>query len=89
MVRIGDLLLVGMPCEPTAELGLQVKEMARKAGYVSPAVVALTNDWLGYALMPEQYRKGNYEAMMSFYGDQLGPTFLQAIENGLKAPPPK
>ena len=86
MVRVGDLLLVGMPCEPTAELGLQVKAMARKAGYANTAVVALTNDWLGYALMPEQYRKGNYEAMMSFYGDQLGPTLLQAVQSGLKPP---
>lgn len=84
MVRIGNLLLIGMPCEPTAELGLRVKEMARAAGYTRPAVVALTNDWLAYALMPEQYRKGNYEAMMSFYGDQLGPKLLQAVESALK-----
>ncbi len=83
MVRIGTLLLIGMPCEPTADLGLQIKAMARKAGYPNPAVVALTNDWLAYALMPEQYRKGNYEAMMSFYGDQLGPTLLQAVQTGL------
>jgi hypothetical protein len=85
MVRIGNLLLIGVPCEPTAELGLQVKSMARKAGYKSPAIVALTNDWLGYALMPEQYQKGNYEAMMSFYGDQLGPALLKGVEAGLKA----
>ena len=85
MVRVGDLLLVGMPCEPTAELGLQVKSMARKAGYTTPAVVALTNDWLAYALMPEQYRKGNYEAMMSFYGDQFGLTLLHGVQTGLNA----
>jgi hypothetical protein len=84
MVRAGKLLLLGVPCEPTANLGLQMKAMARKAGYSTPAVVALTNDWLAYALEPEQYRKGNYEAMMSFYGDQLGPTLLQAVQSGLK-----
>jgi len=85
MVTIGNLLLIGMPCEPTAELGLQVKSMARKAGFKTPAVVALTNDWLAYALMPEQYQKGNYEAMMSFYGDQLGPALLKGVEAGLKS----
>ena len=84
MIRIGKLLLIGMPCEPTAELGLKVKAAARAAGFASPAVVALTNDWLAYALMPEQYRKGNYEAMMSFYGDQLGPTLLQSVQQGLR-----
>jgi neutral ceramidase len=84
MVKLGRLLLIGTPCEPTAELGLQMKAMARKAGVANPAVVALTNDWLAYALMPEQYQKGNYEAMMSFYGDQLGPALLRGVEAGLK-----
>ncbi|HLJ55376.1 MAG TPA: hypothetical protein VKT77_10080, partial [Chthonomonadaceae bacterium] len=86
-VRIGPVLLVGMPCEPTAELGLQLKSEARAAGYGTPVIVALTNDWLAYALMPEQYRRGNYEAMMSFYGDQLGPTLLGALKSGLPKSP--
>ncbi len=84
MAHIGSLLIIGMPCEPTADLGLQVKAQARQAGFVNPAVVALTNDWLAYALMPEQYHKGNYEAMMSFYGDGLGPLLLLATESGLR-----
>jgi neutral ceramidase len=84
MLRVGGLLLIGVPCEPTAELGLRMKAMAKAAGYAHPAVVALTNDWLAYALMPDQYRKGNYEAMMSFYGDQLGPTLLAAVKSALK-----
>ena len=58
--------------------------IATPPGSSTPAVVALTNDWLAYALEPEQYRKGNYEAMMSFYGDQLGPTLLQSVQSGLK-----
>lgn len=84
-VRIGGILLMGFPCEPTGELGLIAKAMARKAGVKTPAVVALTNDWLGYALTPEQYRQGNYEAGMSFYGDRFGPTLLSALETGLKS----
>jgi hypothetical protein len=84
-VRVGDLLLIGMPCEPTGELGLAAKAAARKAGYAHPAVVALANDWLGYALTPEQYRAGNYEAAMSFYGEPLGPTLLSALKKGVQA----
>ena len=83
--RLGDLLLLGFPCEPTGELGLAAKESARKAGYVTPAVVALADDWLAYALTPRQYREGNYEAGMSFYGDQLGPILLRAVDQGLAA----
>lgn len=86
-VRIGRLLLIGIPCEPTADLGLRLKAEARAAGYPEPKIVALTNDWLAYALMPDQYRKGNYEAMMSFYGDQLGPTLISAFRVGIKRPP--
>jgi neutral ceramidase len=85
-VRVGDLLLMGFPCEPTAEIGLAAKEKARKAGFTRPAVVALANDWLAYALTPEQYRAGNYEAGMSFYGDKLGPTLLSNLEIGLQRP---
>jgi hypothetical protein len=83
--RVGDLLLMGFPCEPTGELGVAAKQAARTAGYTVPAVVALADDWLAYALTPRQYREGNYEAGMSFYGDQLGPQLLKAIDLGLAA----
>ncbi len=85
--RIGDLLLMGFPCEPTGELGLSAKDAARKSGFKVPAVVALADDWLAYALTPAQYREGNYEAGMSFYGDQLGPVLLNAINHGLAGKP--
>jgi len=83
-IRIGDLLLMGFPCEPSGELGLAAKAEARKAGFALPVVVALANDWLAYALTPAQYRAGKYEAMMSFYGDQLGPTLLASLQTGLQ-----
>jgi hypothetical protein len=82
-VRVGDLLLIGCPCEPVTALGREMKAAARQAGAATPAIVALSNDWLGYALTPEQYRDGNYETAMSFYGDQLGPTLLTALKAGL------
>jgi hypothetical protein len=85
--RLGDLLLMGFPCEPSAEIGLAARDAARKAGVLLPAVVALTNDWLAYCLMPQQYRAGKYEAMMSFYGDQFGPTLLAALTDGLTKGP--
>lgn len=85
--RIGDLLLIGLPCEPTGALGLQVKARAQQAGWHTPVVVALTNDWLGYALLPEQYRAGGYEASMSFFGERLGPVLLDAVSAGLPSRP--
>jgi len=81
--RVGGLLLIGFPCEPTGELGLAAKADARKVGFNTPAVVALADDWLAYALTTAQYREGNYEAGMSFYGDQFGPLLLKAVVHGL------
>ncbi len=86
-VQVGDLLFLGFPCEPTAPLGLAAKAAARKAGFPQPAVVALANDWLAYALTPEQYRAGKYETGMSFYGDQFGPALLTALNTGLAVRP--
>ena len=82
LIYVGDVLFIGFPCEPTGDIGLAAKAAARKAGFGKPAVVALANDWLAYALTPEQYQAGNYEAGMSLFGDQLGPTLLKAL-NGI------
>jgi hypothetical protein len=81
--RIGSLLLIGFPGEPTAPVGLSAKAMAREVGVPNAAVVALTNGWLGYLLMPEQYRMGKYESTMSFYGEQIGTTLLEGVKTGL------
>lgn len=85
--QVGDVLWMGFPCEPTGVLGLAAKAAARKAGFTTPAVVALADDWLAYALTPAQYHEGGYETGMSFFGDQLGPTLLTAVEKGLSAAP--
>lgn len=82
-IRLGDLLLMGFPCEPTGDIGMAAKTLARQSGYKVPAVVALVNDWLAYCLTPAQYKAGKYEAVMSFYGDQFGPTLLAGVKNGL------
>ena len=38
-----------------------------------PFVVAHANDWMGYAVSPEEYARGGYEACMSFFGPDFGP----------------
>jgi len=83
-VRIGDLLLMGLPGEPTAAVGLEAKRLARERGVRTPAVVALTNGWLGYLVTEAQYRAGEYEATMSFYGPEIGARMLDAVRRGLE-----
>ncbi len=82
-VHLGKLLLIGMPCEPTGSLGLEVESMVEQKGFSEAAVTALTNDWIAYALTPEQYRAGGYEVGMSLFGDRLGPVLVNAIMKGI------
>ena len=83
-VTIGTITIVGLPCEPTADIGLAIKSLIRKAGYQYPMIFALTNDWLAYAVTKEQSKKGGYEAGMSFYGDALGDSFIKAVATKFK-----
>lgn len=82
-VRIGDLLLMGVPGEPTTPIGLEAKKLAKGRSIKHPAIVALTNGWIGYLVTPEQYKAGRYEPTMSFYGDQVGVKILEGIKAGL------
>jgi neutral ceramidase len=82
-IRVGGLLLMGVPCEPTASIGLAAKAAAAAAGAKTAGIVALTNGWIGYVLTPEQYKAGKYEATMSFYGDQGGEKILAGVKAGL------
>ena len=72
-VRIGDLIISGIPGEMTAILGQNVKKAIKDKGIKYVAIGGLANVWLGYILNREQYlHGGGYEPTMSFYGPNLG-----------------
>ena len=73
VVRIGDIVLMYIPGEPIAAVGLAIERTAREMGFGYPAVVSLGNDLIGYILTPEEYLQGGYESAVSFYGESLGP----------------
>lgn len=78
-VRLGDLVIAGVPGELAAGLGLEIKAALRqKTGAKHVAIGGLANEWISYMLAPEEYRRGGYEASVSFYGETLGPTVVQA-----------
>jgi len=83
-LRVGDALFMGVPGEPTAPVGLEAKKMARAKGVKHPAIVALTNGWLGYLVTETQYKAGKYEPTMSFYGPSIGAKILAGIRAGLE-----
>jgi hypothetical protein len=84
-VRIGSLILVGVPGEMTASLGLQVRKALESSVGVTAIVVGLVSDYIGYILPPEEYDEGGYEATVSFYGRTLGTEMTEAAIKAGKA----
>jgi len=79
-LQLGDLVILGVPGEMAAALGLEVKSRAREingAKYVT--IGGLANEWISYILPDEEYRRGGYEASMSFFGETLGSTLVEGL----------
>ena len=85
-IYLGDLLILGVPGEMAADLGLQLKARARLAtGATAVTIGGLADEWVSYILTAEQYRRGGYEASVSFYGETLGATVVEGVLRGLGA----
>ncbi|HID78188.1 MAG TPA: hypothetical protein EYP56_19620 [Planctomycetaceae bacterium] len=77
-VRLNDWVLVGVPGEMIAELGLELKKQVRRStGAPYVAIGGLADEWISYILSESQYRQGGYEASVSFYGHTLGRVVLE------------
>ena len=82
-LRLGELVIAGVPGELVAVLGDDVKARIRRSLGVRHAVIGgLADEWISYMLTPEEYRKGDYEASISFYGERLGPVIVDAVTRG-------
>ncbi len=82
-VRIGNLIIAGVPGELASTLGDDLKDRIRKATGLKHVVVGgLADEWISYMLAPSEYHRGGYEASMSFYGDGLGPAIVEGVARG-------
>lgn len=68
-IKINNIVIIGVPGELHSHIALMLKEYASKLGK-RVVVVGYANDYLGYMLPPEEYRKQNYEAIISQFNDQ-------------------
>lgn len=82
-VQIGEALIVGLPAEPTSELGKRVRERAEGLGFGPVLVVSHANGWLGYVLEADDYARGGYEATLSFNGPELADRLVEAVERAV------
>jgi neutral ceramidase len=84
-VRLGNVALVGVPCELASMPGLRIMDAARRQGIEVPLVVSFANDWMGYVVTPEQYGAGEYEATLSFYGPGMAERVVSAAVQAVTA----
>jgi neutral ceramidase len=84
-VRIGDLIIAGIPGELVAELGIKIKQTLKEKGIKHVAIGGLASEWISYILTKEEYiNGGGYESSVSFYGPDLGNIITgEAIKNSL------
>lgn len=78
-VRIGDVVLLGIPGEPTSHVGWRIAEIGRRAGLrVWP--ISHCNGWMGYIVDPADYLLNGYEATLTMYGPGTANRVTQAAE---------
>lgn len=77
---IGDFVLVGVPGEPTADLGRRIQASGYKSGFKKVVVTSHTNGWMGYILEPDDYERGGYEATLAFHGAKTADRVVEAAD---------
>jgi neutral ceramidase len=87
LLRIGGLLLVGLPFEVTVEAGRRVADAVRAGaggGIAHVAVSSLANEQFCYLTTPEEYSLQRYEGGNTLYGPDSQP-FVTACAARLAA----
>lgn len=86
LVRLGDMILLTWPGEPTSALGLELRAAAMAAGSPLPMVLAISGDYKAYFTAPTEYARNSYESCMSWFGAAGGSRIVDAYRQ-LLAPP--
>jgi hypothetical protein len=69
-ILVGDVLLLGVPCDLSSEIGLEIKQQAM-AHQLNAIIVGFANDYIGYVIPERYYYTAAYEARMSFNGPYM------------------
>ncbi|WP_367607440.1 neutral/alkaline ceramidase [Legionella sp. W05-934-2] len=83
IVKIGDLVIAGVPGEFTTMSGRRVKALLHalfqeQAKHV--VIAGLSNSYAGYVATPEEYMQQNYEGGSTVFGRWTLPAYLQGFK---------
>ncbi len=79
-IILGDTLIMSLPGEPCAQIGLDLKAAAKKRGFKHAIVFGLSGDYCGYFVHRNSYAKTGthrYEKNQNFYGESVVDFFLR------------
>lgn len=83
VVTLGRLAIVGISAEPSSVIGRRIKAVGEKLGFSPVLVVSHTHGWAGYVLDRDDYRRGGYEATLSFFGEGDGDAWVKLAADAL------
>lgn len=84
-IRLGDLILMGLPGEVFVEIGLAIKAWAKQNLSASVFVLSLCNDSLAYVPVASAYDEGGYEPEWTKLGRGSGEKLIQSALSLLQA----
>jgi hypothetical protein len=79
---IGEGVLIGVPCDLSAEIGASWKTEARRLDRRG-VIIGFANDYVGYVIPHQYYETSHYEARMSFNGPYLDRYFTAVVSRAL------
>jgi neutral ceramidase len=71
-IRIGQSIIVSIPGEPIASLGQLIRGSVKELGFKRVLIAGLANNHVGYLLTEAEFKRGGYEATVSFFGPKAG-----------------
>lgn len=77
-VRVGDILYLTWPGEPSTQLGYNLQAIAKLKGATDPIVLGLANDYMTYFTTQEEYQERAYDSCSSIYGWKGGERIIKA-----------
>ena len=78
LMRLGDIVLVGVPVELFNDYGFLIKE---KSKFDDTIIAGYTNGMLGYVYTPKSYDDGDYEAWSSPFDKYIGDFITENVVN--------
>lgn len=79
-IKLGDMLMVTWPGEPTATLGQYLEQMGANKNAVQTWILAVTNSHLAYFVTPDEEQAGTKEACNMLYKSHISMNIIDAYD---------